>query len=353
MESEPEKKRKSPTHLTDMEEEERKQMEEKGSADAAQARLLQHLLAADAAVSFDSADHARLGGEGLGDVGMKSFRRPTSRQRSLGRLEQERAQSAVSKGIPPMVSQDTAFAEHPEAHEYSEGGSRYGPGLPWPGGGGTSATEEWGFKTLGLGPPSSSQSAASSLFPLPPGTLDRHRLQSKDRMSVSQGSARLRVPGQSAGRNHNDSGSTEMLIFSSGSSTISGENTSTRSHDGRAGSVVRPESRASNFVSEFGGRSGLIESRNARVRTEHHYQLLKARVAKLAFEEERANKTALVCKARAQDVLRLRADVERRRQQQQERREREQDKNTIDAKKLSEFEAERRAARRALSQGYD
>jgi hypothetical protein len=144
-----------------------------------------------------------------------------------------------------------------------------------------------------------------------------------------------------------------MLIFSSGSSTISGENTSTRSHDGRAGSVVRPESRASNFVSEFGGRSGLIESRNARVRTEHHYQLLKARVAKLAFEEERANKTALLCKARAQDVLRLRADVERRRQQQQERREKEQDKNTIDARKLSEFQAERRAARRALSQGYD
>jgi hypothetical protein len=328
-------------------------MEEKGSADAAQARLLQHLLAADAAVSFDSADHARPGGEGLGDVGIKSLRRPTSRQHSLSRSKQERAQSTISKGISPMVSQDSAFAEHPEGHEYSEGGSRYGPGLPWPGGGGASATEEWGFKNLGLGPPSSSQSAANSLFPLPPGTLDRHRLQSKDRMSVSQGSARLRVPGQSAGRNHNDSGSTEMLIFSSGSSIVSGENTSSRSRDGRAGSaVVRPESRASNFVSEFGGRSGLIESRNARVRTEHHYQLLKARVAKLAFEEERANKTALVCKTRAQDVLRLRADVERRRRQQQERREKEQDKNTSDAKKLSEFEAERRAVRRALSQGY-
>lgn len=340
-----------------MEDEESKLMEEKGSADAAQARLQQHLLAAGATLSFDSADHARLGGEGQGDsgdVGIKSLRRPTSRQRSLSRSEQERAQSANSKGIPLMVSQDSAFAEHPEGHEYSEGGNRYGPGLPWPGGRcGTSATEEWGFKTLGLGPPSSSQPTANSLFPRPPGTLDRHRLQSKDRMSVSQGSARLRVPGQSAGRNHNDSGSTEMLIFSSCSSTISGENASSRSRDGRAGSaVLRPESRVSNFVPEFGGRSGLIESRNARVRTEHHYQLLKARVAKLAFEEERANKTALVCKARARDVLRLRADVERRRQQQQERREKEQDQNTIDANNFSEFQAERRAARRALSQGY-
>jgi len=323
-------------------------MEEKGTADAAQARQQQHLFAADAAVSFDSSDHER--------PGITSLRRPTSRQRSLSRSEQERAQSTVSKGVPPMMSQVSAFAEHPTADglEYSEGGSRYGPGLPWPGGGGASAREDWGFKTLGLSPLSSSQSAANSLFPLPPGTLDRHRLQSKDRMSISQGSARLRVPGQSASRNHNDSGSSEMHIFSSGSSTISGENISSRPRDGRAGSaVLRPESRASNLSSEFGGRSGLIESRNARVQTEHHYQLLKARVAKLAFEEERANKTALLCKARAQDVLRLRADVERRRQQQQERREKEQDKNTIDARKLSEFQAERRAARRALSQGYE
>lgn len=243
------------------------------------------------------------------------------------------------------MAQDSALAEEP-VRDGLEGAGRYGPGLPWPGvGGGTGATEDWGFKTLALKPGSASP-ASASLFPLPPGAQDRHQLR-KDRVSsISQGSARLRV--QSAGKNHGDGA--QMLIFSSGSSVVSGsdgENRSSRSRDG--GMMTRP---GSSFSSEAGGgRSGLIESRNARVQTEHHYQLLKARVAKLAFEEERANKTALLCKARAQDVLRLRQDVERRQQQRQQMREQQQSQESLDAKRRAELQQERRAARRLQSKG--
>ncbi len=83
-------------------------------------------------------------------------------------------------------------------------------------------------------------------------------------------------------------------------------------------SLSRPGS--SLFSSEF-GRSGLIETRNARVQAEHHLQLLKARVSKLAFEEERALKTAQISKLRAEEVKRLREEAEARRHKQRVHRE--------------------------------
>ena len=325
-------------------------------ADDAQARLQQHLLAADPAEAepgepVDAPDNPSEGTvEGVAAFHalrpQSSAGGPGSRSRASSRQGQPRSAAALHGGVPPMMAQDSALAEEP-VRDGLEGAGRYGPGLPWPGvGGGTGATEDWGFKTLALKPGSASP-ASASLFPLPPGAQDRHQLR-KDRVSsISQGSARLRV--QSAGKNHGDGA--QMLIFSSGSSVVSGsdgENRSSRSRDG--GMITRP---GSSFSSEAGGgRSGLIESRNARVQTEHHYQLLKARVAKLAFEEERANKTALLCKARAQDVLRLRQDVERRQQQRQQMREQQQSQESLDAKRRAELQQERRAARRLQSKGY-
>ncbi|EKX37391.1 hypothetical protein GUITHDRAFT_116507 [Guillardia theta CCMP2712] len=60
-------------------------------------------------------------------------------------------------------------------------------------------------------------------------------------------------------------------------------------------------------------RSGLKELRHARQHTEDAYKMLKSRLAKLAFEEQRAVKVAEISKQRAQEIGRLRAQIEERR----------------------------------------
>uniref|UniRef100_A0A7S0NET5 Uncharacterized protein n=1 Tax=Hanusia phi TaxID=3032 RepID=A0A7S0NET5_9CRYP len=72
-----------------------------------------------------------------------------------------------------------------------------------------------------------------------------------------------------------------------------------------------------------GSRSGLKELRHARQHTEDAYKMLKSRLAKLAFEEQRAVKVAEISKQRAQEIARLRAQIEeRRRSKEKEKAER-------------------------------
>lgn len=95
-------------------------------------------------------------------------------------------------------------------------------------------------------------------------------------------------------------------------------------------------------------RVDLVEKRNARHQAEHHLALLKARVTKLATEEERASKTAYMSTLRAREVMRLREAAEERKRLKEHETQRHLNKNSaphhLDAQ-------ERDAIRRAKCKG--
>jgi hypothetical protein len=146
------------------------------------------------------------------------------------------------------------------------------PALPWPGGGGDFRTLNSSSRSLNL--------SDNQFFPLPP-----ERAIEKDRLRISGGIARLSLC------------SGETISDLPALSSLSGSSLSSRSVT----------------------RSGLLGSRNSRVQAEHHFQMLKSRVTKLEFEEQRAQKTALVARLRADEVVRLRQEVQTRQQLRNQR----------------------------------
>lgn len=181
------------------------------------------------------------------------------------------------------------------------------PALPWPGGGGDFRTLNSSSRSLNL--------SDNQFFPLPP-----ERAIEKDRLRISGGIARLSL---CSGETISDlpalSSAAESKSIAE-SDTVS--STALLDHAQRPISSVSCEYRdlsGSSLSSRSVTRSGLLGSRNSRVQAEHHFQMLKSRVTKLEFEEQRAQKTALVARLRADEVVRLRQEVQTRQQLRNQR----------------------------------